>query len=177
MSQNQGENLGELSIDHKPDLQSEKNRIQRLGGKIYQTEIPVIRPATLTSAQRTEILKGPYRVFPGRLSVSRAFGDPESKIKKYGGIPGVVIAEPEIIETDIVENRDDFLLLGCDGIFDKMKNSQIIKYFYEVKKENNSVHSYIGKGINNILQQCFMRRSYDNVTILVIAFKNLEIMF
>jgi len=33
---------------------------------------------------------------PGRLSVSRTFGDIEGKIKKYGGKEGVLIAQPEI---------------------------------------------------------------------------------
>jgi len=33
---------------------------------------------------------------PGRLSVSRTFGDIEAKLSLYGGLPGVIIAEPEI---------------------------------------------------------------------------------
>ena len=33
---------------------------------------------------------GPLRVFPGRFSVSRAFGDCEVKFKSLGGIPGCV---------------------------------------------------------------------------------------
>ena len=39
---------------------------------------------------------GPFRVFPGRLSVSRTFGDIEAKKVKYGGNPKVIIAEPEV---------------------------------------------------------------------------------
>jgi protein phosphatase 2C family protein 2/3 len=39
---------------------------------------------------------GPYWVFPGRLSVSRTFGDIEAKRVKYGGNSNVVIADPEI---------------------------------------------------------------------------------
>lgn len=39
---------------------------------------------------------GPIRVLPGRLSVSRTFGDAEAKIEYKGGNPKVVIAEPEI---------------------------------------------------------------------------------
>ncbi len=35
-------------------------------------------------------------MFPGRLSVSRTFGDIEAKIEKYEGNPKVVIAEPDI---------------------------------------------------------------------------------
>jgi len=42
------------------------------------------------------VILGPLRVFPGRLSVSRTFGDVEAKLTKFGGNPNVVIAEPEI---------------------------------------------------------------------------------
>lgn len=36
-------------------------------------------------------------MFPGRLSVSRTFGDIEAKRPKYGGNPNVIISDPEII--------------------------------------------------------------------------------
>jgi protein phosphatase 2C family protein 2/3 len=39
-------------------------------------------------------MKGPVRVLPGRLSVSRTFGDIQAKISKYGGMPNVISAEP-----------------------------------------------------------------------------------
>lgn len=62
------------------------------------------------------------RVLPGRLSVSRTFGDAEAKITRYGGNPNVVIADPEIKSFKITKDHD-FIVLGCDGIFDKMSNS------------------------------------------------------
>jgi hypothetical protein len=58
------------------------------------------------------IIYGPYRVFPGRLSVSRTFGDIETKREKFGGNPNVVVASPEIKEFNI-DDHMDFLLLGC----------------------------------------------------------------
>ena len=41
-------------------------------------------------------LIGPYRVFPGRLSVCRTFGDLEAKQPQLGGNPNVVICDPDI---------------------------------------------------------------------------------
>ena len=35
---------------------------------------------------------------PGRLSVSRTFGDIEGKLEELGGKSGVVIATPEILD-------------------------------------------------------------------------------
>jgi len=46
--------------------------------------------------QELQTFLGPHRVFPGRLSVSRTFGDIEAKLPSLGGNPNVVIAEPEI---------------------------------------------------------------------------------
>ena len=39
---------------------------------------------------------GPKRVYPGRLSVSRSFGDFEAKLPEYDGMPGVVVADPDV---------------------------------------------------------------------------------
>jgi protein phosphatase 2C family protein 2/3 len=41
-------------------------------------------------------VQGPLRVFPGRLSVARTFGDIEAKLPRFGGNPNVIICEPEI---------------------------------------------------------------------------------
>lgn len=56
----------------------------KAGGTIYQKE-PVAHSNT-----------NPWRVLPGRLSVSRTIGDLEAKTEKYGGKRGVVVAEPEL---------------------------------------------------------------------------------
>ncbi len=52
------------------------------------------------------------RVLPGRLSVSRAFGDIQAKLVQYEGNPNVVIAEPEITHFAL-ESDHDFVFLGC----------------------------------------------------------------
>ena len=72
---------------------------------------------------------GPYRVFPGWLSVSRTFGDIEAKMPKYEGNPHVVIAEPDITCFKIKSNND-FIFIGCDGIFDKMSNKDVVHLAY-----------------------------------------------
>lgn len=63
---------------------------------------------------------GPVRVIPGRLSVSRTFGDCQAKIEKYNGNPNVIIVDPEIHYVSIADESHDFILLGCDGIFDRL---------------------------------------------------------
>lgn len=48
-------------------------------------------------------------------------GDIEAKSEKFGGNPKVVIADVEIKVYQITP-EDDFLFLGCDGIFDRLLN-------------------------------------------------------
>lgn len=67
------------------------------------------------------LFQGPLRVFPGRLSVSRTIGDLEAKVEETGGNPNVVIAEASTKVIDVTDDTD-FIVLGCDGIFDKMTN-------------------------------------------------------
>ena len=48
---------------------------------------------------------GPLRIFPGRLSVSRAFGDIEAKRRKYGGNPNVLNAVSDIVLCKIEDTK------------------------------------------------------------------------
>ena len=59
-----------------------------------------------------QVLSGPSRVFPGRLSVCRAFGDIEAKIERFGGNNKVIISEPEVQILKLSEDMD-FIVLGC----------------------------------------------------------------
>ena len=69
-------------------------------------------------------------LFPGRLSVSRTFGDIEAKVTSLGGNPNVVIAEPEIKAFRIKKDHD-FIILACDGIYDKLSSREVIKLVWE----------------------------------------------
>lgn len=76
------------------------------------------------------VTQGPVRVIPGRLSVSRTFGDCQAKIEKYNGNPNVVIVDPEIHHVSIKEDGHDFIVLGCDGIFDRLNTEQSCQEIY-----------------------------------------------
>ena len=63
----------------------------------------------------------PLRVLPGKLSVSRTFGDALAKTVFLGGNPKVIIAKPEIKQFQIQSNHD-FIVTGSDGVFDSLIN-------------------------------------------------------
>jgi len=66
----------------------------------------------LNTIGSNHVIVGPSRVFPGRLSVSRSFGDVEAKLPKFGGMSGVIIPTPEINSFKI-DTEVDCLILGC----------------------------------------------------------------
>lgn len=70
-------------------------------------------------------MQGPLRVFPGRLSVSRTFGDIEAKRPRFAGNPNVVVCEPEVTTFKLRDNFD-FFMIGCDGIFERLSNRDCI---------------------------------------------------
>jgi len=72
--------------------------------------------------QKKEIIIGPQRVLPGRLSVSRTFGDLEAKIERRGGNRNVVVSIPDIKSFRIQEDHD-FIVMASDGIFDKIRRA------------------------------------------------------
>lgn len=75
------------------------------------------------------------RVLPGRLSVARTFGDAEAKIEALGGNSKVVIHNPEIQQFSI-KKEHDFIVLGCDGIFDKMDNNDSVGCVWKAVYDN-----------------------------------------
>jgi hypothetical protein len=40
------------------------------------------------------------RIQPGNLNMTRAIGDVEAKLKRFGGLPNVISAEPDVYEME-----------------------------------------------------------------------------
>ncbi|KAK6922492.1 PPM-type phosphatase-like domain [Dillenia turbinata] len=85
----------ELSRDHKPNCSLERQRIEKLGGTVYDGYLD------------------------GQLSVARALGD--WHIKGQKGTKGPLSSEPEVQEVMLTE-EDEFLIMGCDGLWDVMSS-------------------------------------------------------
>ena len=121
----------QLSIDYKPELENEKNRILLSGGTVAQME-----------NQFGEGV-GPYRVwakgqnYPG-LAMSRSIGDLNGK--SIG-----IIAEPGILEYDINETTK-FIIIASDGVWEFLKNEDVIemgKSFYIENDTSNICHRIV----------------------------------
>ena len=155
--------------DHKPGSPSEKLRIEKAGGTIYQT------PSLFPLHQNGKEIETPWRVLPGRLSVSRTFGDVEAKNENLGGMKNVVVALPDITEIELDEDFN-FIVLGCDGIFDVLSNEEILECVKIVIKEkdikdlnNINISELCGYIADMIIKSSLAKDSYDNVSCIVVA--------
>ena len=167
MSRCNGNVITEITTDHKPNHSQEKKRIEMNGGKVYQSKTPI------PNLNINQLLIGPYRVTPGRLSVSRTIGDVEAKHIKFGGLPGVIIAEPEIFSYDLNKEDIDFFILGCDGIFDQMTSKEVVDCVWMVlNNEEGTIHDKCGKAVDLILKTAMIRKSFDNVTCVLVIIKD-----
>ena len=61
-------------------------------------------------------------VYPSGLSVSWAFGDFYAKYEEDKNLKEVITSEPDFYKYKLDTDRIDFLLIGCDGMFDVMTN-------------------------------------------------------
>lgn len=150
--------------EHKPNKKKEKQRIIANGGKVYLTQFPV------PLFQNGNLVEPPWRVSPGKLSVSRTIGDACAKIEKYGGKEGVVIPNPEITEI-LLDNEFNYIVLCCDGIYDVLDEEDVIDCVNMAKKEKEGCEWNIvcAEAANIIIKAALLKGSFDNVSCVVIA--------
>ena len=160
LSVNKGKQIYQLTNDHKPNSKVERKRIKENGGLVYKSNSVI------------------YRVLPGDLSVSRTIGDAEVKIPFFGGKEGVVVPEPEITKFRIEEGKFDFLLMGCDGIFDKLENNEIINDIWRSLDDKGNIgetiHEQMGKAADSTIRLAMNHKSTDNLSTILICFSAFE---
>lgn len=111
----------QLTLDQKPNLEEELARIVSCGGIVSKVK------------DSEGNLVGPYRVFqkgkqiPG-LAMSRSLGD--GAAKKVG-----VVANPIINFYPIVPFRDQFIIIGSDGVWDTMDNADAVNFVEKFKNK------------------------------------------
>ena len=145
----------DLSIDHKPDLEKEKERILNSGGIVQQ------------SREENGEFVGPFRVWvkdadiPG-LAMSRSFGD---KIAHQVG----VICDPDIVEYELKE-EDKFIILASDGIWEFISSQEcvdIVKDYYINENYKGAVKHLYKESCNRWLNE---EEVIDDITIIIVFF-------
>ena len=101
----------EMSYDHKPENELERTRIEKAGGYVSDGRVC------------------------GNLNLSRALGDLEyKKTSELGVGEQLIIAVPDVKKRELTSD-DEFIVLGCDGIWEVKPNQAIVDFVSErIKK-------------------------------------------
>lgn len=93
-----------LSEDHKPDLENEKKRIEKAEGFVEENRVK------------------------GAINLSRSLGDLEYKQnKKLPAEEQMITALPDV-RVESITNDMDFLIIGCDGVWDCMSSQVAVDF-------------------------------------------------
>lgn len=131
------------TYDHKPINPAERERIHNAGGSVM--------------IQRVN----------GSLAVSRALGDFEYKcVEGRGPCEQLVSPEPEIYVRERSYEKDEFVILACDGIWDVMSNEDLKEFVHSRLKVTND----LVKISNEVLDMCLSKGSRDNMSIVIVTF-------
>ncbi|CAL1707158.1 unnamed protein product [Somion occarium] len=91
----------------------------------------------------------------GVLAVTRSLGD--SSMKEF------VVGAPYTTETELTE-EDEFLILACDGLWDVVEDQAAVQLVRDTADPR--------KAAEDLLDHAYRKYSTDNVTVLVIRFRN-----
>lgn len=95
-----------MTIDHKPNNDDERKRIEAAGGEVYESS------------------PGIWRV--RHLAMSRSLGDYGKK-----GNDSIIIATPDIFTFVLNEHQPKFIILASDGLWDVMKSEEAVQFIEE----------------------------------------------
>ncbi|XP_071727846.1 probable protein phosphatase 2C 47 [Rutidosis leptorrhynchoides] len=129
----------QMSNDHRPSYLQEKERVEKLGGYFEDGYLN------------------------GELGVTRALGD--WYMKSPNGLGSVLIAEPEMRHMELSED-DEFMIIGCDGIWIVMSNEEAVRIVRRGLLKNNDPQQCVMEIINEALG----RHAIDNLTAIVVCF-------
>lgn len=133
-----------MTDDHKPNNDEERARIERFGGRVENNRVD------------------------GSLAISRAFGDRDYKQSPGDILDQKVIALADVTRTEMTwGDKDDFVLLCCDGVFESnFTNKEVIEFAQQKFKETNDL-AVIG-GL--VCAEAIVRGSRDNISCMVVQF-------
>ena len=106
------------------------------------------------------------------MSTTRTFGDYEAKETKENS--KIVINEPEITSFEI--DYHDFILLGSDGIWDKLDNTEIVELSKSTYEERNQDEDWYGKVSEEVLFEAMNRGSTDNISVVMVGLNDPAVM-
>ncbi|KAJ6994995.1 hypothetical protein D5086_013865 [Populus alba] len=137
-------NAIDMSNDHKPTCSKERKRIEASGGYVYDGYLN------------------------GLLNVARALGDWHMEgMKGSGSDGGPLSAEPELMTRQLTE-EDEFIIIGCDGIWDVFRSQNAVDFARRRLQEHNDPV----KCSKDLVDEALKRKSGDNLAVIVVCFQS-----
>jgi len=138
-----------LSKDHKPDDPLEKERIAKAGGFVIEGRVN------------------------GNLNLSRALGDLEYKKNTNLKPEAQLISGYPDVDVHQIKPEDQFLVMGCDGIWELNDNDQVCKIVLE-KLSTNAKLSEIAEEIldKGLAPDTSQGSGCDNMSAIVIMLRD-----
>jgi len=151
---------------HLAANEKEVERVKAVGGRIWHNRVghPKFNPQLVS------------------LAVCRAIGDAGFKLEEYtDGKASGIIADPDTQECELLP-QDEFLLIGCDGLFDVMDYAEVIGFCKEQLAVHTAAYADPAKRekmggppsklvSEAIVNEALKRGSTDNVTVLFVNLK------
>lgn len=165
-----------LTADHKPDVPSEKNRIEALGGKVLSRngvprvawERPVHHGHKGPVRRSTQTESVPF------LAISRALGDLWSF--DYYRSEFIVSPVPDVRVYKITPGVDKFLIIASDGLWGVMRVEEAVKFVHNFNKDDQ----FKGGDVSHRLITRALGRwrdrelRADNTSVIVVHFDETE---
>jgi len=146
----------EMSYDHKPEDELERTRINKAGGRVTQDG----------------------RV-NGGLNLSRAIGDHAYKTNKDLPLSDQMISPvPDVKKLTIDPEKDSFVLLACDGIWNSLSSQETVDFVNDrLKKSAKHDTNYLTNIIKELFDHCLAPDTMgdgtgcDNMTAVIAKLK------
>lgn len=179
----------ELSTVLTPGTPSERARIEAAGGWITEDQELVLArlhhmkledPLAQEKLKKKNYLSITTHRVNGTLSVSRALGDPEYKGNVGSPIwmypeghsrtfaADLVISDPCVHVEDLEADKDEFIILACDGLWDVMDGQDAV----DIIKQQFSSGATATAAAEFVVKKALELGTSDNVSVIVVPLMN-----
>jgi len=128
-----------LSTDHKPDDEIELRRIEKAGSVVTEGRVD------------------------GNLNLSRSLGDLKYKTNKdLKPEEWPITANPDILVEELTP-QDDFVIMGCDGIWETKSNEEMVEYIYDRLKQKKELKAIVEELLNDIISPDYAQTGRSHI--------------
>lgn len=139
----------EMSIDHKPESQTEIDRIEKAGSTITDGRVD------------------------GNLNLTRSLGDMKYKQREHlSPEEQAITANPDVYSFELTDDID-FIIMGCDGIWEQKSNEEMVQFVYEHLEKKQDLSKIVSELLLETIAPSVAETQgigCDNMTCILVKF-------